>query len=239
MSKTDKDIQKNNYFEFRKVDKMTYLNYQLPLWILNELTDKNLKILDYGCGYGQNLNTLISNGFSNVKGIDIEKNAIAHCLQNNLDVKEIDLNNLINPFNIKFDVIILSHIIEHIKKEEIIITLSKIKDYFLVDGGKLLIAVPNAQSATDSYWAYEDWTHTTLFTSGSIYYVLKAAGFSKIEFLDINCTLGMSPLKKGLKKILLAFFKFNKLFWNKVTNSSYHKTSPQIFSFEIKVKASD
>lgn len=100
-----------------------------------------------------------------------------------------------------------------------------------------MIAVPNAQSNTGCYWAYEDWTHTTLFTSGSIYYVLRSAGFEKIEFLDIDCTLDCSILKSFVRKFFLMIYKLNKKFWNKITCSSYHLPSPEIFSFEIKVKA--
>jgi len=101
----------------------------------------------------------------------------------------------------------------------------------------LLIAVRNSQSNTDCYWEHENWTHTTIFTSGSIYYVLRSAGFTKIEFIDIDCTLGMPLLKAMVKKFFLGIYKMNKGFWNKVTGSSYHAPSPQIYSYEIKVKA--
>ncbi|MCS7232153.1 MAG: hypothetical protein RMJ67_08465 [Elusimicrobiota bacterium] len=142
-----------------------------------------------------------------------------------------------NPFDFKFDVILLLHVIEHIPKDKVIETLSLIKKDFLAQNGMALIAVPNAQSNTDCYWAYEDWTHTTLFTSGSIYYVLRAAGFTEIEFLDIDCTLGLPIHKKLIRKFLLKLYIANKNFWNRVTSSSYHKPSPQIFSYDIKVKA--
>lgn len=42
--------------------------------------------------------------------------------------------------------------------------------------------MPNAQSNTDCYWAYEDFTHYTLFIAGSLLYVLREAGFTNIEF---------------------------------------------------------
>ena len=158
-------------------------------------------------------------------------------LRGGYNVKELNLRDLKNPFTLKFDIIVLSHIIEHIPKNEIINTLTFIKNEFLANKGKLLIAVPNAQSNTDCYWAYEDWTHTTLFTSGSIYYVLKAAGFEEIEYLDIDCTLGSSIIKSLVRRFFLKLYKLNKRFWNKITYSAYHQPSPQIFSYEIKVKA--
>lgn len=234
---TESKVQQNNYFEFRNVDSTDYENSRLPVWIKQEIESKDLSILDYGCGFGQILDSLKSEGYENIYGVDIEQNAIKSCIKNNLKVEQLDLEDLKNPYGFKFDIIILSHIIEHIPKSEIIKTLAFIKNEFLSENGKLLIAVPNAQSNTDCYWAYEDWTHTTLFTSGSIYYVLKAAGFDKIEFLDIDCTLGSSKIKSIIRKFFLKLYVTNKKFWNKITCSAYHQPSPQIFSYEIKVKA--
>lgn len=233
----EQTTQQNNYFKYRNISENNYRDSSLPLWIQNEIEEKNANILDYGCGFGQNLIALKNSGFTNIYGVDIEVNAIQSCRNNNLIVEQLDLEDLKNPYEYKFDIIILSHIIEHIPKSEIINTLTFIKNEFLSENGKLLIAVPNAQSNTDCYWAYEDWTHTTLFTSGSIYYVLKAAGFDKIEFLDIDCTLGSSKIKSIIRKFFLTIYKLNQNFWNKVTASAYHQPSLQIFSFEIKVKA--
>jgi len=230
-------IQQNNYFRFRKVSPEDYKDYMLPLWILQEIPDKSSNILDYGCGFGQTLAALKKAGFTNIYGVDIEKSAISYCIKEGYNVKELNSDNLKNPFPIKFDVILLLHVLEHIPKNMIINTLRIIKEDFLADNGKLLIAVPNAQSNTGCYWDYEDWTHTTLFTSGSIYYVLKAAGFEKVEFLDIDCTLGRSKLKSIIRKFFLKIYKITKSFWNKITCSAYHPHFPQIFSYEIKLKA--
>ncbi len=235
--KIDKKTQEDRYFEFRNIDSSLYEKSTIPILIKNELPEKDLKILDYGCGFGQLLQALKAEGYTNCYGVDIEKTAIKFCEKNNLRIKKIDLEGLGNPYDFKFNVIILSHIIEHIPKFEIINFLTLIKNKFLEENGKLLIAVPNAQSNTDSYWAYEDWTHSTLFTSGSLFYVLRASGFENIEFLDIDCTLGTKGIKRAIRKILLKMYIFSKNFWNKVTCSSYHKPSIQIFSYEIKCKA--
>lgn len=121
----------------------------------------------------------------------------------------------------KFDYIIMSHVLEHIPKNEIINLLISIRK-LLKYNGHLIVMVPNAQSNTGCYWAYEDFTHNLLFTSGSLYYVLRAAGFSNIDFLDIDCLSDSTGIKRYLKKWLLALYRFNYHFWNKVTSSSFH-----------------
>jgi len=234
---TENEVQQNSYFEYRNIDSSVYEDFNIPFWIKTELKDNSLNILDYGCGFGQTIQALKKDGYKNCYGVDIENSAIAFCEKNGLTVKKLNLQNLYNPYSFKFDVIILSHIIEHIPKSKIIDTLILIKNEFLEKNGKLLVAVPNAQSNTDSYWAYEDWTHTTLFTSGSLYYVLKSAGFNSIEFLDIDCSIGDKGFRRIIRKFFLYLYKFNKSFWNKITCSSYHKPSLEIFSYEIKVKA--
>jgi hypothetical protein len=77
-----------------------------------------------------------------------------------------------------------------------------------------------------------------LFTAGSLIYVLRAAGYSQIRFLDPDGLEGMSDIKRVIKKMLLRAYIANKNFWNKVTSSSYHRPSPTIFTYEIKCVAS-
>lgn len=86
-----------------------------------EIGDEQSKILDYGCGFGQIMSALKNEKYENVFGVDIEQPAINHCLDNNLNVLKLDLQNLTNPFDCKFDVIIISHVLEHMPKKEIII----------------------------------------------------------------------------------------------------------------------
>lgn len=222
----------NEYFNARGLDKNTYQNYKIPQYLLDILpVDKNIQILDIGSGLGQFLEALRKNGYSNIQGVDINIEAIEHCKNNGLKVKKI---SHITDIKGKYNFITMMHVLEHFPKEEIINTLSFIKKNLLTEEGEFFIAVPNAQSNTDCYWAYEDFTHNFLFTAGSLKYVLYMAGFKNIVFIDKDCLAGIKIHKKIIKKILLYFYKLNKKFWNKVTNSFYHSPSPQIFSYEIK-----
>ncbi|MBL0306338.1 MAG: hypothetical protein IPQ25_09965 [Chitinophagaceae bacterium] len=95
----------------------------------------------------------------------------------------------------------MSHVLEHIEKEKIIDTLIHIRKNLLKKGGVFLLMVPNAQSYTGAYWRYEDFTHNIMFTAGSCIYVLKAAGFENIEFIDPDGTI-YEPGKKDDNKIV-------------------------------------
>lgn len=226
------------YFELRNITPSAYQDFTLPKYIKDIvfIVDKPV-ILDFGCGFGQLLNALKNEGLNSIDGLDMDTDAIEHCKKlgfNCFDAKDDD--SFYSTHTNYYDFIIASHVIEHFSKDDIIPQLNKLKDLLKPDGA-LIVMVPNAQSNTGCYWAYEDFTHNLLFTSGSIYFVLRAAGFSKIEFLDTDCTYGLPIWKKIIKKGLLKFYKFNCFFWNRITSSDYHESSPIIYSYEIKVMA--
>lgn len=235
------DISDNTsdaYFRHRQISETTYEQYRLPVYLRSCLPDKNTRILDIGCGFGQMLSALQREGFTHLSGIDILPEAVTHCREKNLNVQLItDLAEFASAQSPGYDVIVMSHVLEHLPKEAIISTLRLIRMNLLQPGGGLLVMVPNAQSNTGCYWAYEDFTHTTIFTAGSIYYVLKSAGFREVEFVDPLGTAGCRPLAGAVKRVLISLYRAKTSFWNKVTGSSFHRPSPQIFTYELKVLA--
>lgn len=237
---TNDDIKKSSYFTNRNVDEAAYSSYKLPRYLSPYFTDqdKDLSVLDIGCGLGQMLIFLKSNGFKNLSGIDINEESITACKKNGLAVEKItDIRDYAKQAGKKFDRIVMSHVLEHLDKESIIDTLLHIKKYLLNDGGTFLLMVPNAQSHTGTYWRYEDFTHNVMFTTGSCLYVLRSAGFTNIEFIDPDGTKHMNPFKKVIIKFLIGYYKLKENIWNKILQTSFHKTSPRIYTFELKVAA--
>ncbi|MDR1244886.1 MAG: class I SAM-dependent methyltransferase [Endomicrobium sp.] len=230
----------SSYFNARRVsfEDNFYQSFKIPQYILQEVSCvKDIKILDIGFGPAHFLKAFKNLGYQNVFGVDINENAVKNAIAKGFDIKLIkDLKQYLqNDKNEKFDFIIMSHLIEHLKKEEIIPILKLIYENKLNDNGKLFIATPNAQSLTGSYWHYEDWTHETIFTSGSLYYVLYMAGFRNIKFLDIYA---LSYLNKFLKPVRFLFFKayefYLKNLRNKIFANIYHKPNSIILTWEIK-----
>lgn len=171
-----------------------------------------------------------------VFGIDINPKAIAHCRSQGIESEVVQ--NILEFFPAqKFDLIITTHCLEHLPKDSIIPTLTHFREHCLAKDGKLFVAVPNAQSHTGCYWAYEDFTHTTLFTAGSLIYVLKMAGFTHATIIDKDALCGSSGLKKIVRKIFLKLYMLQYKFWNKITASATHQPSPIVFSYEIKALA--
>lgn len=232
-------MEYKDYFKFRRVGSADYAAFKLPPYLIKVISEvPNPRILDFGCGFGQMLNALKVAGVTDAEGIDIEPEAIRHCREQGFRCTDgLTSPDFYEQNSSSFDFIIMSHVLEHIPKEHMIDQLEKLRR-LLKPGGSLLVMVPNAQSNTGAYWAYEDFTHYALFTSGSLYYVLRAAGFQTVNFLDVDCTTGLPLWKRLILRQLLRIYTVNYCFWNRVTDSKTHAPSPLIFSYEIKARAS-
>ena len=232
----NKESKEDNYFKFNDVSFDGYKDFKLEQYLKNILPkNKSSSILDIGCGFGQMLHQFKSMGYKNLKGIDLCGESCNHCKKQGLDVERIkDIESFCKSSKKKYDFILMANVLEHIKKDEMISTMSNIKKYLLKESGEICIVVPNAQSNTGAYWLFEDFTHQFLFTARSLSYVLKNAGFDKIEILDPDSTEYLVGIRKFIRKAFLGLYGLNKKFWNKITSSTYHKPSKIIYGFDIK-----
>ncbi len=233
--------QYEDYFKLRNISNETYSEYKLPPYLPGRLpADKNARILDIGCGFAQMLFALKKLGYNSLHGIDVSSDAVAFCQKNGLDVTLVSgVDAYLAAEEEKYDFIIMSHVLEHIPKENAISTLAHIRRHILKDGGQFLVMVPNAQSHTGVYWMYEDFTHYTLFTAGSLMYVLRAAGFKNIALVDKDAIESATTwYGKLIRRVFLKIYNWKYDFWNKITHSSFHPPSPRVFTFDVKALAS-
>ena len=108
--------------------------------------EEGKKILDFGCNLGH-LTIMIKKAApkNEVCGTDINDFALKCARRKHKHIKFCEINNKFLKNN-KFDIIIVSHVLEHIKKrEEFMKNLSKL----LSDNGKLIMAVPQERVRGD------------------------------------------------------------------------------------------
>jgi len=142
--------------------------------------NKDVKILDVGCGMGHFLYYLKKMGYTNFLGIDISPQAVDF-------VKKYITKNVIlaDAFEFlkgakDFDVIVLNDIIEHIPKERVL-ELLKLCFNALKPGRKIFVKTDNMSNPFSLRLRYQDFTHEVGFTEESFVQVLYIAGFRNIR----------------------------------------------------------
>jgi SAM-dependent methyltransferase len=146
-------------------------------------TNKNIRILDLGCGHGAFIYFLQQNGYQNVQGVDgsAEQVALAHRLGISA-VEQQDIFLYISRVKKEtVDAIILMDVLEHLTRQELFDLLDEIYRVLRI-GGKCIIHVPNASGLYGMHIRYGDLTHEMAFTLQSARQVFSAVGFN-----NINC----------------------------------------------------
>jgi 2-polyprenyl-3-methyl-5-hydroxy-6-metoxy-1,4-benzoquinol methylase len=126
------------------------INLSNKVKLINKIADnKKGKLLDYGCGQGDFLNSVKENGW-NITGVEIDNDARKNSIEKVGDVIKANIDYIKNE---TFQVITLWHVLEHI--HDLDFTFKKIKS-LLDKEGKLIIAVPNYMSYDGEFFK-EEW----------------------------------------------------------------------------------
>jgi len=174
--------------------------------------NKDINILDIGCGYGLFLNACQKIGYKNVFGVEIDEKCIE------LAKKKFAINSIVNSeiFDYlkskedkSFDIITAFDVIEHFKKEEILDLLNLIYKK-LKDNGIFIMRVPNAGSLPGLYIFHSDLTHEIGFTDLLIKELFHLIGFSRVELVP-ECRPMLKNLFLNIIRCLLStIFSFFK-----------------------------
>ena len=146
--------------------------------------EKNLKILEIGCGYGY-LTYALNQAGHNAFGIDVSKNAINSAANNfGKYFACSDLESFIKKTKGKFDVVVATEVIEHVAapKKFIKECLSALKY-----GGKIIFTTPDKDYAPrGSVWDTDGPpVHTTWLSKKSFETIASAFGL-KADFIDFS-----------------------------------------------------
>ncbi|MFO0725590.1 MAG: class I SAM-dependent methyltransferase [Myxococcota bacterium] len=143
---------------------------------------RTARIIDVGCGAGVLLRFVKSKGYTNVVGWELSKDQVEACHRAGLtEVRKVDdtrLELLAAPK--QFDMVLMTDVLEHVQKPEILPLLEAIRGS-LAPGGIAVFRVPNLASFTGAYSRYHDFTHEVGFVEKSLAQVLKIAGFEQVQ----------------------------------------------------------
>jgi SAM-dependent methyltransferase len=150
--------------------------------IAENYSDKNASILDIGCANGGLLQCLNEKGYTNLTGIDITQ----ICVEN---VKKLGYNayfggifNLEELGNKKYDIVILSHVLEHVY--DLQTTAENLKK-LLNPNGIIYIEVPDASRYPNYYvvpYYYFDCEHINHFDINSLKNLFEDSDFKCSSF---------------------------------------------------------
>lgn len=165
--------------------------------------DKNINILDLGCGYGVFLHACKETGYKNIFGVEVIKRCVDFAKEkfnietiSNLEIEDF----LESQEDASFDVITAFDVIEHFEKDKILKLFNLIYRK-LKNNGKFIIQVPNAGSLPGLYIFHSDLTHETAFTDLLLKELFHLTGFSKLEIIS-----GYRP--KNLKNLFLNIIRY-------------------------------
>jgi 2-polyprenyl-3-methyl-5-hydroxy-6-metoxy-1,4-benzoquinol methylase len=155
-------------------------------------TRKEAAILDIGCGYGNFLYFLQSQGYTETMGIDLNPQQLQ--VARRLGVRNVQCSEgkeFLRTSVGQFDFVSAIDVLEHVPKDQVLDFLDLVYAA-LRPGGRFLCQVPNLAAFYNPLF-YMDFSHETPFTATSLKQVLQLAQFEDIRVLP------MGPVAHGLK----------------------------------------
>lgn len=142
---------------------------------------KGFKVLDYGCGSGYFIEFLKSKKIE-VRGIDLDNNAVMFCKKRGMDVSNSDL---FDEKNNEYDLITMFDSIEHFHNPIEVFNIAHKK---LKKNGKILAYTPNIKSLSTYLMGTEHnvlavFDHVCMFSEKSLYFLSQKTNF-EIESID-------------------------------------------------------
>lgn len=144
--------------------------------------DREIAILDLGCGHGAFVHYLHRAGYQNVVGVDVSPSQVVEARR--LGIEGVQEGNLVETLrglpDASQDVVIAFDVLEHFTKDELLSFASEVHRV-LCPGGKWVIHTPNGEALFGSRSFFWDFTHQTGFTRNSMTQLLKATGFAQVS----------------------------------------------------------
>ncbi len=144
------------------------------------------RVLDIGCGMGHFLLYARQRGARQLKAMDLGARQVDLCRELGFEAECIkDIPSALRAYAATFDVVHMSHVIEHLPPRDLASILEAIR-VSLREGGILVIRTPNMSHWLAGHMRYLDFTHVIGFTAWSLKQALWQGGFRSVDVRGVT-----------------------------------------------------
>ncbi|HXG60966.1 MAG TPA: class I SAM-dependent methyltransferase [Planctomycetota bacterium] len=172
-------------------------------------------ILDLACGYGRLLQFYCDMGYTNVYGVDVSPEQVAHARKVTPQVTESDALDFLAEHPGRFDLISGLDIVEHFRKDEVLRFLD-LCYAALRPGGRLILQTPNADSPWGTQHRYNDFTHEVIFNQNALSRLMNLTGFEAVVAREQGPIPWGYSLASTVRWCLWQLIRAGLLAWNLV-----------------------
>jgi SAM-dependent methyltransferase len=171
---------------------------------------KDTRVLDVGCGDGQFLYYLKTQGVTALEGIDSSADRLERCKRYvTPNVHTADAFRWLKEHRGQYDLVVCNHMVEHFADPQLYELLEGLTGA-VAPGGRLVITTPNACTPWAGYNLYSDLTHVRLFTADSLTQLLAVYGFDAQCYPEASVPYDLgTTLRWMLWKVKEAWLKFD------------------------------
>jgi SAM-dependent methyltransferase len=162
---------------------------------------RDARILELGCGYGDLLHNAAAAGYRGMSGVDKSPEQVAAARRFGVGgVIEGDcIEFLHSVVDQDFDAVVSLDLIEHFTKSELCEMAGEVARV-LNPRGRWILHTPNGESPFAGRIRYGDFTHEQCFTQWSLRQLFRAYGFNRVECFEDGPVV--HGLKSGLRLAL-------------------------------------
>ena len=167
-----------------------------------------MSVLELGCGNGLFLRYLSKLGVEEFMGVDGDPRILEELPSNLMSVVHIsDFTDFFvsDMANQRFDRVVLFDVLEHFSPDDAVALLKSITN-LLTSDGKIVIRVPNMSSPLAMDVQYNDVTHRTAFSPGSIRQVASVAGLEPVIIRAQAYTSRYKEIRERILTTILSWF---------------------------------
>lgn len=148
--------------------------------------DKDISILDIGIGIGWFIAAAVKLGYKNISAADFNLNRKGYFYEWSPNIKklydiETNIGDFLADYPEKFDVIHLSHVVEHIPKHSLLYVMDSIYRALKVNG-TVIIRTPNMESPAALSLLFVTLGHEYGFAGANLHSLLHICNFDEISF---------------------------------------------------------